>query len=275
MKRIEFIAPVESMRGNLSGGQSLEYADNNNPAYEAPNGVQYARNYQPRFIGAKRGADGLKYFSVRTKSATNLKATTRRTMAILGVTAAIRSALQASGQLNNLKAEFEILKQAGTLPEGQNTFNKWFSANIKTMLVYKRAEWRFTLPGVGIVSIHNPFDLNSAEALAIKQSIWVKFATFFLIPATAGNVVLMLAIDGKSIVAQGAKDFTWNTLISGISTQINVNYKQNLAGLSLSDDPVAKTLYNDLPIYLNEIEVSASDAVTASDKYTTAEPIVP
>lgn len=263
------------MRGNLSGGQSLEYADNNNPAYEAPNGVQYARNYQPRFIGAKRGADGLKYFSVRTKSATNLKATTRRTMAILGVTAAIRSALQASGQLNNLKAEFEILKQAGTLPEGQNTFNKWFSANIKTMLVYKRAEWRFTLPGVGIVSIHNPFDLNSAEALAIKQSIWVKFATFFLIPATAGNVVLMLAIDGKSIVAQGAKDFTWNTLISGISTQINVNYKQNLAGLSLSDDPVAKTLYNDLPIYLNEIEVSASDAVTASDKYTTAEPIVP
>ena len=55
MKRIEFIAPVESMRGNLSGNQSLEYALNNNPAYDAPDGVQYARNYQPRLAPIKRG----------------------------------------------------------------------------------------------------------------------------------------------------------------------------------------------------------------------------
>lgn len=89
MKRIEFIAPVESMRGNLGSKQDLRYAEDDNKAYEAPDGRQYARNYQTRYIGAKRASDGLKIFQVKTKAATNLSALTRKNMAVLGGTGAI------------------------------------------------------------------------------------------------------------------------------------------------------------------------------------------
>lgn len=271
-KKVFMIPPFEAMTGNLSGDQNLQYAENNNPAYEAPNGTQYARNYRTRYVGARRGKDGLVYFQVKQTTATVLTPSTRRTMAILGVTAAIRSALQASGQLNNLKAEYEILKQAGTLPEGQNTFNKWFSANIKNMLMYKRAEWRFTLPGVGIITIHNPYDLASAEALTIKLSTWVKFASIFIIKRASSNVVLQLAIDNYPIIAEGASGITWQTLVTSGPTQVNTNYRNNLANLSQSDEPAQNPLFNEMPIYYNETLVGKSDAVIATDKYTTADP---
>lgn len=270
MKRIEFIAPVESMRGNLSGRQSLEYAKNNNPAYEAPNGVQYARNYQPRFIGAKR-ADGLKYFSVRTKTATNLKASTRLQMAVLGVTAAIKSALQTSGVLASLKADFEQLKEAGRLPEGQNTFNKWFSANIKSMIAYKRAEWRISVPGVGIVTIHNPYDLASGEALVIKQSVWVKFAYFFAFGAAAISKAYV-TIDGNLLFCAAAADDNL-TFADAKSNIANPSYAANLADVVVSSENVT---YQSLPIYTMEgVRVGLDTVLTDGEKLTTAEPIVP
>lgn len=43
MKRIEFIAPVEAMRGNLSGKQDLLYVENDNKAYEGPVGQTQLR----------------------------------------------------------------------------------------------------------------------------------------------------------------------------------------------------------------------------------------
>lgn len=88
MKKIEFIAPVASMRGNLSGGQKLQYAENNNPAFDAPTGRQYAKNYQPRFVGAKRSKDGMTYFATKTKAATLINADSLERMALLGGAAA-------------------------------------------------------------------------------------------------------------------------------------------------------------------------------------------
>lgn len=88
MKKIEFIAPIASMRGNLSGNQKLQYAENNNPAFDAPTGRQYAKNYQPRFIGAKRSKDGMTYFATKTKSATLINADSLERMALLGGAAA-------------------------------------------------------------------------------------------------------------------------------------------------------------------------------------------
>lgn len=94
MKRIEFIAPVEAMRGNLSGNQDLVYPTEDNKAYESPVGsVNYARNYSPRFIGAKIAKSGLKYFAVRTKSATHLTAAAKHAMALLGACGAIYAAI--------------------------------------------------------------------------------------------------------------------------------------------------------------------------------------
>ena len=273
MKRIEFIAPVESMRGNLSGGQSLEYAENNNPAYEAPNGVQYARNYQPRFIGAKRGADGLKYFTVRTKTATNLKASTRRAMAIVGVTAAIRSALMTAHAADYAKMQqaFAYLKENGKLPEGQNTFKKWFDAQVKEMLVYKHATWAFNYSSISF-TMHNPYDLASSDALVIKLSIWVKFANFFAFKGTSAIKISYVTIDGKQLFCAGANDDPLT--FGGAKTySTNPSYASNLVDVTVGADNVT---YKSLPVYdMAGSAVTPDTEITNGDILTTAEPIEP
>lgn len=93
MRRIKYIAPVESMQGNLSGNQKLEYALNDNPAFEAPDGRQYARNYRASYIANRRARDGRAYFSVKTKSAVNNTDAARVTQAALGAAANMASRL--------------------------------------------------------------------------------------------------------------------------------------------------------------------------------------
>lgn len=97
-KRIEFLAPVESMRGNLSGSQDLVYAENDNRAYDAPaDRTNYARNYATRYIGNKRSSDGLKYFGVKTKSAVTTSANAMLAMAAMGGAAAVYNAMKVAG----------------------------------------------------------------------------------------------------------------------------------------------------------------------------------
>lgn len=271
-KKVFMIAPFEAMTGNLSGDQNLQYAENNNPAYEAPNGTQYARNYRTRYVGARRGRDGLVYFQVKQTTATVLTPSTRRTMAILGVTAAIRSAMQTSGVLNSLKIYFDILKQEGRLPEGQETFNKWFSANIKNMLVYKRAEWRFNVPGEGIISIHNPYHLSSAEALSIKQSTWLKFANYFAF-GTAGTLAryAYFTIDGVKFIAfdlAGDGDPAWDQIKQ--ADKPNPNYVASVADINVTESAV--TYLSQVVYTMSGNAVDPGDLIYNNDKYTTADP---
>lgn len=269
-KKVFMIAPFEAMTGNLSGDQNLQYAENNNPAYEAPNGTQYARNYRTRYIGARRGRDGLVYFQVKQTTATSLTPSSRRTMAILGVTAALRSAMQTSGVLNSLKIYFDILKQEGRLPEGQETFNKWFSANIKNMLVYKRAEWRFNVPGEGIITIHNPYDLVSADAIVIKQSTWLKFASNFAFQTgDTSRVVGYVSIDGYSIFVYNHSDgVDWVNLKTEYT---NPNMLANVSAITASAG--AALLFNGAAVYTATGDaVQSEDAIVMGAKYTTADP---
>lgn len=273
MKRIEFIAPVESMRGNLSGNQSLEYADNNNPAYEAPNGVQYARNYQPRFIGAKRGSDGLKYFAVRTKSATNLKATTRRAMAVVGVTAAIRSALMSAHAADYAKMQqaFDYLKGKGQLPEAQNTFKKWFDANVKQMLLYKKATWSFTQASISF-TLNNPYNIASGNALVIRMSIWVKFVNIFAFAPNKTILSASVTFDGVQMFAAVTDDLTLDT--TSIKSMSNPNMQQSLARVTIVDGASPYVAYDGQQVYTpSGAKMTPTDAWIDGGKYTTAVPI--
>lgn len=96
MRKIEFIAPVEAMRGNLSGKQRLLYADNNNPAWDAPDGKQYARNYRTSYIGAQSQKTGAVHFAVRKRSAVNLSIKSRHAMALLSAAHGIYPAVAAN-----------------------------------------------------------------------------------------------------------------------------------------------------------------------------------
>lgn len=102
MKRIEFIAPVEAMRGNLSGAQNLVYATKNNPAWDAPEGKNYARNYKPRFIGAKRSATGLTYFATKVRSAINNSTKTKVAQAVLGSMPMLQDGVESNLSINSI-----------------------------------------------------------------------------------------------------------------------------------------------------------------------------
>ena len=262
------IAPFDVLTGNLSGRQDLVYGQNDSKAYEAENGKQGAKNYKPRFIGAKR-ADGKSYFSVRMKSTTVLTSSTRRTMAVVGVTAAIRSALVRNhptlwGTINDAYA---YLKAGGRLPEGQDTFGKWFAANIKDMLLYHRATWTFSYVPLSF-TIHNPYNLGDSEALVIKLSTWIKFANWFSFDSVASGGVYY-TIDAVKFFAYASQSGVapFDMLVQGVS---NPNYTASVTNLSIVDD---KLKYMGEQVYTSAgVEVGEAVKPTADQKFTTAAP---
>lgn len=173
MKRIEFIAPVESMRGNLSGAQKLEYPTDNLGAYEGPiASVNYARNYSPRFIGAKIAKSGKKYFSVRLRSANHLTAKSKKAMALLGGTGAVYAAiLKEPALLTGIQAQYAALTEIGM----QKSFRKYVTDVIRNGLIEKRDLFTFAGPA-SLVQVDNPW-VKTASSLNIQisQAILVKF----------------------------------------------------------------------------------------------------
>lgn len=183
MRRIEFIAPVEAMRGNLSGKQNLVYNDHDNKAFDAPLGRQYAKNYQPRFIGARRASDGRKYFAVKTKTATLISADTKMNMALMGVIGNIYANVisdPSSTAYLVLQAGYERFKIA----DSTLTFRAFLDEILRPMLQLGRREAGITIVyNSDTYHIANPFNVNVPSSpssgewlkLPITESILVKF----------------------------------------------------------------------------------------------------
>lgn len=113
MRRIEFIAPVEAMRGNLSGNQVLRYPTDNNKAWDAPADKRsYANNYGTRYVGAKRTRDGHKYFAVKQRSATLINDSTRQQMALLACSSVIANILMQDLRVMTQLQEFFLASAA-------------------------------------------------------------------------------------------------------------------------------------------------------------------
>lgn len=175
MKRIEFIAPVEAMRGNLSGAQKLEYPTDNLGAYEGPMGsVNYARNYQPRFVGAKIAKSGKKYFAVRLRTANHLTAKSKKAMALLGGAGSIYAALIS---ITAAKAEMDaVFAKAQEFGETR-TFRQFWMDQVRQMLVAKAATKHVVISGAEI-TIKNPWVGSDAAVygeIRLSQAILVKF----------------------------------------------------------------------------------------------------
>lgn len=198
MKRIEFIAPVEAMRGNLSGAQDLRYAENDNKAYEGPVGsVNYARNYSPRFIGAKIAKSGKKYFTVRTKSASHLTTRAKKAMALLGGVGALYGAIVSnkSSQLyQQLYAQWLKFVEHGST----NTFRQSLSGAIRTALESGAANVTYAGPN-GVIQFKNPwYDGSMTQNAMVSQAILVKFWT-----ELAPNGIVFSVDERKGVAVNG------------------------------------------------------------------------
>lgn len=172
MKRIEFAFPVEAMRGTMGSKQDLRYAENDNKAFESPAGkVNYARNYEPRVVGAKVARTGLKYFAVKTKAAFKNTAQALKQCALMGATSAIYGISIADATLKaQLEAAFALAVASGY----EGTFHKWVTNNIRAKL---KANAPTIVIAIGAVSVNlgnNPYS-DASTAIAITSKMLVKF----------------------------------------------------------------------------------------------------
>ena len=210
MKRIEFIAPVEAMRGNLSGSQDLNYGANDGRAYDQEVGKQTAaNNYDPRFVGAKRSRDGLKYFQVRTKNTIGLTQKSKAAMALLaGSAACFLAASKNVAILTRLQVAFDAAKES----DASLTWRKWLQGIMYEMLALKLNSITIS-SSVGDVVIKNPWLAidGAGTNLDISHDVLIKFWT-------------VLSVDGITFEVNGKKGIGWldNGFDSIVGTPINV-----------------------------------------------------
>lgn len=221
MKRIEFISPVEAVRGNMSGRQLLKYADNDNPAWNAPEGTNYARNYQPRFVGAKVSKTGRKYFAVRTKSATKISAKTKQAMALLGGSAALyAAALQNLAIYSSMVAYYT--EQVAESSRDIYTLRMFWMERFRAMLSAKTIQYSFTTKNGHQTIINNPWvDGGAGVDLDIKNETIVKF--FMQLANDAVEFVVTGA--GKGYAHQGD---TWIKVASSKYNVLGINTSTNV-----------------------------------------------
>lgn len=117
VKRIAYIAPIDYIRGSLSGRQELKY--NGGHAYDIATGQKVAADtYMPRLIAKlyhAHTAGEFRAFQVRTRSTVNMTASNKISLAVMGGAGAIYAAL-----LNNSSA-----------PVYSDCISAWHAANIK------------------------------------------------------------------------------------------------------------------------------------------------
>lgn len=253
MKRIAFIAPVESIRGNMSGTQDLRYALNDNKAYESPRGQRnYARNYRPSFIGARRASDGLCYFAVKTKSAVHMTAKAVKAMALQGATGAIFAAMLAAkseAPYQNLVALHLAMTKAG---ETSETLRK-FASDIIRAAVDAKLQNIAASYGVVSFSIKNPYyDGSQTTGAAISTKVLVEFWT-------------ELSAEGISFTVAGATGIA----ASGDTFDDVINEtSKNVLGLAAAE--VGSSTYvkkGTQFLTLNGVHVHFDDAIVPSAAY--------
>lgn len=216
-KRISTIAPVEQLRGNLSGKQTLKYNDNNNSAFEAPDGKQYAVNYRKSYIGCQRASDGLNYFYVKTKNCVNVTAEAKKRMAVSGGTFAIVASIfrQKATIFLNLATILAYSKLNGIVEQG-TTLRKFISEPIMNMLAHNIERVTFSVTPKGYpapitATIENPWgELEAVQTAGaeisdkIIQKFWLQLF----------DGALAYKVGGASEKLLTAKDITFGELVN-------------------------------------------------------------
>ncbi len=167
MKRIQYMAPVDWMRGKLSGNQSLTY--DTHSAYDTPTGdVVAADNYQPRLIAKVRGMytpRKIRYFQVRTRSTVNMTAAAKKNLALMGGVGAL------FGSLVSDKSSAIYITVSALCPK-KMTLRAFLAPIIRAALAAKMTNIEIA-EGVTIV---NPWVSTETPNVPVSPVILNKFA---------------------------------------------------------------------------------------------------
>lgn len=255
MKRIEFIAPVDSLRGNLSGRQDLVYPTSDNKAYDSPVGSRnYARNYRASFIGAKRASDALKYFAVRTKSAIGMTAKVKKNMALQGGVGAMFAKIISSSTFATQYGFLMATYNAQSFAE-PTSFRKWLSGKLRKMILTHTAQ---IVIGAAPkqVTIKNPwYDGTQTAGIEVTDEIVVKFWGELHLNGS------YLYVDGTPVPITAGLD--WDEQGENIL---------GLSGLTFSNQTIGQNTFvkaNDFYLLIDDEYVKENDSVVAMAKYDT------
>lgn len=201
MKRIEFISPVEAMRGNLSRTkQGLLYADNDNPAWDAPEGKRsYARNYQPIFVGAKVSKSGRKYFSVKSKTAITITPAVKQRMALLAASSEMANVI-----MMHLPLQYPLQQlYMANHPTGWS-WKRWIMYYVRQGLDEKKS---ITFPNYeqyAAIRVKNPYinSLQPSDAVDLNQNFPDELLVKFW-PQLANDPIIYAIGDLKGIAHNG------------------------------------------------------------------------
>lgn len=258
-KRIEFIAPIEAMRGNLSGNQDLRYAEDDNKAYYAPQGqTNYARNYTPRFIGAKRASDGRKYFSVRSRNGVRITSKSLQAMALMGGAGSMYAAIVSDKSTGSLYARLQSMWITTTEYGNTDTFRKWLTDYLRRMLATKAQFITIAGPS-GSIQVNNPWVSGaiSGEDVGIAQSILVKFWSQL---AKNGITFHVNSLQGIAYASTSFSELT------APGTTLNI---LNLATMTIGDTEYVVINGNAYLLDSNGDYVISSHVISDGEKFTT------
>lgn len=254
-KRIEFIAPVEAVRGNMSGKQKLVYPSKDNSAFDSPEGkLNYARNYRPSYVGAKRSSDGLKYFTVRTKNAVNLSVSAKRNMAVNGGSFALTSKILADEDLTTaLRTQYIAAVDAGQF---SGTLRQFVNAYVTEMVSNYLQSISINFIGL-TTTLKNPWMSYDEIDYTPSKDVLVKFWTILHLGGT------VFYVNNLTGIAQS--DYAFEDFTGAASTPWNV--------LGLTQETIGDNVYIKMgALYLLNPSgeyVVRDDAVIANGKYKT------
>lgn len=286
MKRVLFIPGVEGMSGILGArAGKLVYAEHNNPAFDAPNGRQYARNYGHRIVLNQRVSDGAAFFSLKSKSATLISTATKTNMAILGSIKPIRVAIKAEGSLEaTISQVYSYLKSVGAARVEGLSYEQYIETNLRAMLKAKNTAWGDAAPAISkTFSVTNPYYLmgGGLNQVQIRQDIFDKFFQYLAFTSDRKqNVLGGIKIDGEpiSIPFSGATGTTmpaWLGVVGTGGSYLSLNYQDYLTrkGLAVDDDHGTVT-FNGMSFYKPSSQTAedGSNPIIANTAYTTIRP---
>ena len=277
MRRIEFIAPVDAMRGNLSGNQELRYPTDNNKAWDAPVGKRsYANNYSTRYVGAKRSRDGQKYFAVKQRSATLINSTTKTNMALLAASSVIANILAQELSVQTILLAFY---DASAAKRSGWTFKRYLQDGARDALAGKM-HITFVAEGptsvqVSSVTITNPYiDTSDPEGTV---SIRSAFPTELLVKfwMQLANNPITFTVNGRQGIARSGDSFMGLAQdeyinILGIELESNTKVKMGEGYLAFTQNGTAYGA-----AYMKPILENGAAGIPTPSYYLTDTPLTP
>lgn len=267
-KQVILAHPFERISGNVTRSkQALVYAENDNPAWEAPHTRQYARNFKPQMNLRYDAASGKTSFTIQTKSAVDNTEAGRLRLALFGGSQAVKNAIKKNPTLLAQAYEAYVEVRAYFI-----SFDSFIAKEVYKGLKTKAASILLgNSTGDGIY-VNNPWVAGGTGTnVTISNDILLKFAQYLC--------VVVLKINGKSLVSKVLNleqpGYRWGTVIDGIIDGAGEIKKDEMSldERTIEGETVNVVIYSGEDVYSSDGTLQTEDDSAESGAiYTTTPP---